>query len=241
MCIIIANGSKNPLKKSVLQNCYNNNPDGMGLAYVDYDKRIKIFKELKNFEYFYKKYLEIKTKRPQRNILLHFRIATHGAISEQNIHPFVVDENLVFAHNGIININILKGEEDVSDTVVFNEKILKNLPKNFYRNKAIISLLESRIETSKIVFLNTNNRFYILNEIYGTWNNKNWFSNFSYRTVKSKKKKYTSDYFWNASDKHNYYIFDDDYNCLVCGSHLNSYDEYSNQMCKNCMKEYLVK
>ena len=58
--------------------------------------------------------------------IVHFRIGTHGTSNGiYNVHPFYVDKNLVFAHNGMIHkVDDCKKR---SDTRVFNDTFLKPL------------------------------------------------------------------------------------------------------------------
>lgn len=70
--------------------------------------KINIFKELKNFNTFYEYYSTLRKEFKKTKIALHFRIANIRKHRSYNIHPFYVNENLAFMHNGIINILLQK-------------------------------------------------------------------------------------------------------------------------------------
>lgn len=181
MCIAILNKKEATLKRELLKNCWDNNGDGAGLLYIDNKKQMKTFKELKSFEVFYQEYSRVKKSYGKRNIVIHFRISTHGKIDETNCHPFLVNDNLGFVHNGMIYD--VPTSKDYSDTYMFNETILKNFTEAFEYNEIILDMLESFIGGSKLVFLNTNNDYAIVNEKAGHWANGCWFSNGSYKHV----------------------------------------------------------
>jgi predicted glutamine amidotransferase len=67
--------------------------------------QIKVFKEMTNFDRFYKEYAKQRKANKGSNFVLHFRIATSGKIDKTNCHPFAVNKNLAFVHNGIISID----------------------------------------------------------------------------------------------------------------------------------------
>ena len=50
------------------------------------------------FKEFYKEY----KPHGDKQVLIHFRIKTHGPIDKNNCHPFLVNNSLGFIHNGII-------------------------------------------------------------------------------------------------------------------------------------------
>ena len=184
MCIAILNKKGATLKRELLKNCWDNNGDGAGLLYIDNNKQMNTFKELKSFDVFYQEYTRVKKSYGKRNIVLHFRISTHGKIDETNCHPFLVNDNLGFVHNGMIYD--VPTSKDYSDTYMFNETVLKNFTEGFEYNEIILDMIESFIGSNKLVFLNSNNDFAIVNEKAGHWSNDCWFSNNSY--------KYVSDY-----------------------------------------------
>jgi predicted glutamine amidotransferase len=110
--------------------------------------------------------------------IVHFRIATHGKIDEDNTHPFwVFPGKLAFAHNGIMSFT--KEFETISDTQVFNRYILKQLPRNFLSNSGIRVMMEDYIGTyNKLVFLDNEGSLDIFNESCGEWLEDGcWFSN----------------------------------------------------------------
>lgn len=177
MCVAILNKKGVTLKKDLLKACWDNNNDGAGLAYPK-DGRIEIFKELKSFDKFYDEYAAIREEY-RGNMLLHFRIATHGAVTEENCHPFLVSDTLAFVHNGVIsNVGASK---DKSDTKCFNEKVLQLLPEGFTDNAGIKLLVEEFIGHSKLAFLDAEGNYSIYNEAKGVWDMDCWFSNVSYK------------------------------------------------------------
>lgn len=171
-----AKGGK--LSKEILSTCWRNNEDGAGMAYARKGE-LTIVKELHSFDAFYARYEAVRDAMPKANILLHFRIRTHGLVNEENCHPFWVNNGLVFAHNGIIP-NVGHSAKE-SDTIAFNREILQKLPEDFVYNDAIRGLLLERIGYSKLVFLTASNEYYIVGEKRGEWSERNWFSNSGYK------------------------------------------------------------
>ena len=183
MCIAIMNPSNVTLKKKVIKNCWDNNYNGAGLLFVNQQTgELDTFKELKNFDKYYDAYTNIRKHHKESTIILHFRIATHGGVTESNCHPFIVDDTLGFVHNGIISG--VPDSKEHSDTYMFNESMLKKLPPGFVHNEVIMSLLADFIGYSKLVFLDTDNQYHIVGEEKGVWDLGGcWFSNSSYKEV----------------------------------------------------------
>jgi len=183
MCIAILNPNNVILEKETLKNCWENNGDGAGLLWVDNGK-LKSYKAMVDFEKLYNKYLEIRKSRytKESQVVIHFRISTHGKINRTNCHPFIVNNEIGFVHNGIINK--VERSIDFSDTYMFNEVVLKCLPEDFYKQQVYHDLLESYIGGSKLLFLNTKNDAYIINESMGVWDMGCWFSNTTYKYSK---------------------------------------------------------
>ena len=187
MCIAILNRGEQ-VKPEYLKNSWENNNQGAGLLW--YEKGI--LKTYKTYKYnkLVKKYNEVFQTKGVGTIVLHFRIATSGYEKFTNLHPFMVNENLGFVHNGIIS-NL--GDQKHSDTYEFNE-ILKQLPKDFLEHKHYLDLIKLCIGNSKLVFLDSENTYTIVNESSGIWDTDgNWYSNNSY--------KQNNDFVWYGNTK----------------------------------------
>ncbi|MBK8943676.1 MAG: hypothetical protein IPM32_00255 [Ignavibacteriae bacterium] len=226
MCIIILN-TKEHLTKELLNECWQTNSDGAGMMYA-IDGKINIFKELKNFNTFYEYYSTLRKEFKKTKIALHFRIATSGNIDIYNIHPFNVNENLAFMHNGIINI-LLQKKSKISDTIAFNQKILKQLPQNFLNNHALVELISRYVERSKLLFMNNHGKYWIINEHLGHWDKKgNWYSNYSYCELPFLKQ-------LNITWTHD--LLDYEF-CQYCGIELLEEREVVNETCYGCMQKF---
>lgn len=247
MCIAILNTRETTLKKQLLRNCWENNGDGAGILYIDNNKSLKTIKEMTNFDRFYDNYLDVKRKYGKRNIVLHFRISTHGRINETNCHPFIVDSSVGFVHNGMIWD--VPSSKEFSDTYMFNETILKKLKPGFDQDDVILDMLELYIGTgSKLIFLNKENEFSIVNEKAGHWNLGCWFSNSSYQQVNTwvdyggvKKQKTQIGFtpktyevkqqnnYWSRAEEHEEGVF-----CDVCDCKLYGMSELDKGLCLTC-------
>lgn len=195
MCIAILN-AKDVLTLKTFKTCWSANPDGAGLAYYD-GENIQMIKEMKSVKVFYDKYLIIRKQYPNIDIAIHFRIATHGRINVTNCHPFKVNRKTAFIHNGMITH--LEKHPEFSDTYLFNESIVKQLPANFIHNTAIIEMLGNYIGYSKLVIISGENAV-IVNEQLGQWDGGNWYSNSSYKPYKEVSYKKASEYKYSYKD-----------------------------------------
>lgn len=182
MCIAIYAPAGKILTRETLETCFKNNGHGCGFAYINESSTEvrKIFiKKTLDFETFYRQYsraVRINTDSP---FLIHFRIKTHGKVDKANCHPFSVDDETAFIHNGVITgVGI---DPDKSDTRLFNEKVLQKLPDDWMFNEGIRKLVEDFISTSKIVAMNIDGDVTIFNEEKGVWDGGIWFSNTSYK------------------------------------------------------------
>jgi hypothetical protein len=175
MCVVIAKPVGSKLSISTLKRCWDSNNQGAGVSWCD---RGEIFIEKGFMEWdSFKGFWESRdwTKIPA---IIHFRIATHGGINEENTHPFwVFPSQLAFAHNGIMDFT--REFDHISDTQVFNRYVLKQLPRNFLSNSGIRLMMEDYIgQSNKLVFLNREGQLSIINEGGGNWEgNGCWFSN----------------------------------------------------------------
>jgi len=227
MCIIVLN-TKEHLSKELLHECWQSNNDGAGVMYAR-DGKLNTFKEIKNFNTYYDYYSTLRKEFKKTKIALHFRIATSGKIDTNNIHPFSINEKLAFMHNGMIDIPLQK-KSKISDTMAFNQKILKQLPNNFINNHAMKELISKYIDRSKLLFMNNQGKYWIINENLGHWDkNGNWFSNYSY--CESTFLNERSNMFW--IDEIGEYEL-----CQYCGIELLEDREVANETCYSCMHRF---
>lgn len=189
MCIAILLPARKTIDKKTLQICNDSNPDGFGFAYFDDEliirKEVDQRKIIKTID----KFIEIRESFIDRPFLVHFRIATHGKISTRCCHPFRINTDAVFCHNGILRYEygVDKNSLD-SDTMMFNKNILQRIDKNSLNNminnkKSVLKdLMEGYIGSgNKMIFLNKEGNYNILNEYKGIWDKGIWYSNDSYK------------------------------------------------------------
>ena len=254
MCIAILNTKGTTLKKQILNNCWENNGDGAGILYIDNDNKLQTFKTLESFDEFYDAYSTIKQRYGKRNMLLHFRISTHGTINEENCHPFIVDDNVGFIHNGMIS-NVPDSVQ-YSDTNMLNRTLLQKMKVGFEQDDDVLDFLMSLIGSgNKLVFLNKNNEWSIVNEAAGHWNLGCWFSNDSYKAVndwydfggvkkkKSKGSRVGFTPYYSYKDFYNDYDYNDSYGtaknnyCTDCGINLYGENEIARGTCDYCDRD----
>lgn len=207
MCIAIVKTKEGVITDDILKTSFENNPDGGGFVWTE-SGTLYIIKGIFDVDNFIKTYHEIESKA-DGNILIHCRISTSGLIDEDNSHPHIVNDSTALIHNGILNIPVPK-ESKKSDTVLFIEKYLKDLPSDFVYNKSIMQLIEDRIgSNNKFAFLNTNGDYFILNESAGYWVQGVWYSNTSYKPYTFKG--YYSNKYYDNYDEYDTWL-DSEYN-----------------------------
>ena len=206
MCVIVAKkmGVELPSKK-ILENCFDVNPDGAGLMYVNENKKIVIEKGFMTFEAFYKKLTELDKKYDlkKKALVMHFRITTQGGTSPGNCHPFPVTDdekklkstylecdNIAFAHNGIISLYSMRDDKGMSDTMLLSKELLYplfNYNKKFYKQEHNQELIEEIIGTDKIAFLDNEEKIITIGEfkedegvLYSNLNHKKNYNYYNY-------------------------------------------------------------
>lgn len=190
MCIIVYSkpGVQLPTKE-ILSTCFLANPDGAGLMFKrDGETDVTIRKGMMTFQSFWDKYEELCLTQDDE-VCYHFRIKTAGLTNAANCHPFPVTKDVdllratdvicenAMAHNGIFG----KGEGDLSDTMIFVRDILAEPPViNNIDNDAIWSLLDTAIDTSRVIVMGSKGTF----KFGGKWSEDNGilYSNDGYKT-----------------------------------------------------------
>lgn len=159
MCIIVAKPAGVPLPPlATLRQCFRSNPDGAGYMVARGD-RVDIRKGFMDLQSLLDA-LEAEGDITGQGAVLHFRIATHGGISEQCCHPFPVSERLEdltltrasaslgAAHNGVIQSMSPYAGPGRSDSMEYIRRVLAPLCQmmpGFMRNRAALNLIENTL------------------------------------------------------------------------------------------------
>lgn len=193
MCIAIVKPKGTTISDEYLENCFENNPDGAGVAYSK-DNELYIAKGIFNKDMFIKTVRGAEEKADGA-ILIHCRIGTSGLKDSNNCHPHIVNKNLVMIHNGILHVDVPK-DSLVSDTVIFVQKYLTPLKKSFLKDKTLVNLIEMAIgSNNKLCFLDNKGDYTIINESAGDWVDGIWYSNSSYSHGKITYPVYDDEYY----------------------------------------------
>lgn len=220
MCIAILNTKKaGRLPKSQIKNSWDNNDMGAGLLW-NYKNKLNVFKTYE-YDEFIEKYNELRDNKEVGNIVLHFRIATSGYKGEHNLHPFLVNDKLGFVHNGVIRG---LGNKQFSDTYEFND-MLKKFKHNFLACDMTKYFISEYIGHSKLVFLDIDDKYTIINEEFGKWADGNWYSNDSYKQYNDYKYYGNKKVYNTPSTTHNLDAWDRDWDNPNSWSYTDSFIE----------------
>ena len=180
MCILVIKpaGIKLPAK-NIIQNCYDNNPDGCGMMWVK-NGQVMIDKGLYDFETFYSKLLE----HEEENLVFHCRIKTHGEISQENCHPFKITDEFALAHNGVLSVKCYEGK---TDSESFGIDYMSHLTKEDLSNYKIWKILNEIVthNGSKVAVLTNDDKIIVFNKEGFIKENDVYFSNGSFKYCRS--------------------------------------------------------
>lgn len=178
MCMLIYKPAGKIIAPETLGICAESNRNGIGYA-VARDGELELWKSARD----YKEGLERIQALQSVPAIIHFRLATHGDINDDNTHPFFVDgdtRDMVAAHNGIISI---ESSKEKSDTRMFIEHVLANLRHEWWTSPVLVGQLESLLgRGNKFALLRADGTPILLNEKSGEWSDGIWYSNSGYRS-----------------------------------------------------------
>jgi predicted glutamine amidotransferase len=193
-----------------LKNASVHNSDGCGVSYI---KNLSTKPELVTMKGLFKLNTFVKLLKKTRSeiidsyFLIHQRAASKGNITYQNCHPFHINKNLSFAHNGTF-ADLFHKEK--SDTFLFSE-MLKDLPDGWQDKEVYYKLISRYAGGNKLAFLFLNNHVTVTNISSWIKENEYLFSNEYYKEPQKNVKNVCC-----MCGKYGIYFKEDKYYCYHC-------------------------
>ena len=235
MCIAILQKADTPaLEDAVLDRCHRCHDDGCGMMYVSEKYGLQDFRTM-DIEEFKTQYKKIHDKYSDNPIAVHFRTGTSGDMNVSNCHPFVVNEDMMLMHNGVMsNMDAKIGDKNygLSDTRVFIEKVGKYLP-DITTSGVLQEMLDEYIGWgNKLIVMNNEGEYYIANEMSGDWEGDVWYSNKSWKSYSN-----------SGSNFGIHSTYDVKVPCVMCSNLIEKREvikldtiSYTKYLCKFCFK-----
>ena len=158
MCIIIVANKNKKIPNEHIKLASELNCDGFGIS-ASVNNKLFVYKSISmNSDDIIKLYNSIR-QVATGDIVLHFRLATHGDISDKLCHPFYVNKDLVMFHNGVMRDSVSGYNEhnkNESDTKAFVNNVLKNFKKGFQNNETVMNMISTSVgEYNRLCFLDS--------------------------------------------------------------------------------------
>jgi hypothetical protein len=179
MCIIIhrPQGAATRLSRETLQRCATRNPHGFGIMWADKGKLNTARYLPSERKDFIKRALILQACDVP--MVLHFRWATHGAVTKENTHPFVIRKgHSALMHNGILGIPCVKGW---SDTRTFAYEVVRGLPEGWEKIPTVKWMMDQATLGSKVAVMYADGSVTILHKNAGISEGGIWYSNDGFR------------------------------------------------------------
>ena len=170
MCLIAYNPTGTMLDRAVIHTANEINSDGIGV--MSAAGVVKFMGKRKGKKL--RRYLQTVLVPQSLPYAVHFRYATHGAVNEDNCHPFAIPDGRGYLmHNGVISWCGYDAHK--SDTAVFTS-MLDDFTHS--RDIAMRNELAKLIGYgSKLCIMDSDYQFSLVNEDAGEWISGVWYSN----------------------------------------------------------------
>lgn len=177
MCLIafIPKIERTEIDYSVLERGFELNSDGAGYAFIKNGKII-VRKKFNTYSKF-KRSLKRNIRNVTGPVLIHFRKATCGPKNKINTQPIPIRKGeFVMAHNGVFS-SLSFDFSKISDSVRL-ANLVKQMGWSLPLNRGQVGMLKALCEdTSKLVFMDNQGNYKIINEKVGKWKRNIWYSN----------------------------------------------------------------
>ena len=215
MCIIIVANKNKKIPNEHIKLASELNSDGFGIS-ASVNNKLFVYKSISmNSDDIIKLYNSIR-QVATGDIVLHFRLATHGDISDKLCHPFYVNKDLVMFHNGVMRDSISGYNEhnkNESDTKAFVNNVLKNFKKGFQNNETIMNMISTSVgEYNRLCFLDsTGNTTYTSSSKWVEYNGilysnpDIFYEGINYRYINPATMEYTTEDFYDRYCDSEYY------------------------------------
>lgn len=212
MCIILTCEQNVRPDYDLIETCFNNNPDGAGLMWVE-NGRVQTSKGYTSIQELFN---AIDYVPKNSRMVIHMRIATSGGIDTGTCHPFPICDDLdilhaadvecdaAIAHNGIISTMPTDNKLGISDTIAFVQLIVNDLYWHDGITKSSLRQIKKAAPGNRFALMTKDGAVHRLGDGWETVTKGIQASNSSWRYDRSWLKKYTN---WNNG----YYFDDDDY------------------------------
>lgn len=172
MCLIAYVPAGKTLPDVHIYRAATQNDDGIGVMSIDGIEKFLGNKMLKKA----KRYIH-KLQAKKAEFAVHFRYATHGAVSLDNCHPFELPGHSGYLmHNGVLSDFTAKATKERSDTSMFAETLTDDALWSADPLPYLETLAKDIGYGNKLCIMDYAGKFWLVNEPQGTWRDGVWYS-----------------------------------------------------------------
>jgi predicted glutamine amidotransferase len=164
-------------KNGALESLFSYNSDGVGVMYKN-KKGLRVRKIVPTTIQDVDTFL-LSLPDDDRNLAIHFRMATHGDINLDNCHPYAVTETVAMMHNGVLSTGNA-ADKSRSDTWHFINDYLRQTVEAFpgiIHQEQFNKLVARYIGNNRFVYMDENGGMSHVNKKQGFEHDGMWFAN----------------------------------------------------------------